>query len=115
MEKGDRTRDRGRPRDCRRTAGMEEGTRRRAIRYSYPGQGNRSLLGKTRVAVEGPFHFPRGCRRRLLSARKGAAGTNGTTEVEGKFAVLRSGLRDAKGRKGEREQFFFPRDRGSML
>lgn len=44
--------------------------RRRAIRYSYPGQGNRSLLGKTRVAVEGPFHFPRGCRhrrRRLLS------------------------------------------------
>lgn len=65
-EEGDRTRDRGRPRDRRRAAGVGR-DRRRAIRYSYPGQGNRSLLGKTRVAVEGPFHFPRGCRRRLLS------------------------------------------------
>lgn len=93
------------PGNRRRAAGIGR-DRRRAIRYSYPGQGNRSLLGKTRVAVEGPFHFPRGCRRRRLSG-----GREPRERIEGRrwrenspFCALDWGTR---GEERRREQFFF--------
>lgn len=85
------------------------GRDRRAIRYSYPGQGNRSLLGKTRQRWGGLFIFRGGAATAAAVGReRGERGRGGVADewkpplgVEGKFAVLRSGLRGLGEESGE--------------
>jgi len=66
-----------------------------------PGKGTDRYWGKLGWRWRGLFIFRGGAAAGVVG-REVVAGTNGRPEVEGKFAVLRSGLRDA-GREKKRE------------